>query len=191
MSFIKFEGLRLLIDDLRDFVKRPDTRLRIMTTTYIGATDPKAVRKLYELSELGNVEIRSSFNTRQERLHAKAYIFTRKSSFDTAYIGSSNISRSALTKGLEWNMRVTSVENPHIINKTKATFDSYWNSDEFEPIDSQEALDRFEEAIWKERHRGSSQSNSDTIYLTRFVRKTHQMSHKDILQGCASLVFGG
>ena len=182
VSFIKFEGLRLLIDDLRDFVKRPDTRLRIMTTTYIGATDPKAVRKLYELSELGNVEIRASFNTRQERLHAKAYIFTRKSSFDTAYIGSSNISRSALTKGLEWNMRVTSVENPHIINKTKATFDSYWNSDEFEPIDSQEALDRFEEAIWKERHRGSSQSNSDTIYLTRFVRKTHQIKVLEKLQ---------
>lgn len=94
-----------LIDDLRKFVMRPDTRLRVMTTTYMGATDPKAVRMLYSLSEMGNVEIRASFNTKQERLHAKAYIFSRKSNFDTAYIGSSNISRSALTKGLEWNMR--------------------------------------------------------------------------------------
>ena len=116
VSFIKFEGLRLLIDDLRKFVMRPDTRLRVMTTTYMGATDPKAVRMLYSLSEMGNVEIRASFNTKQERLHAKAYIFSRKSNFDTAYIGSSNISRSALTKGLEWNMRVTTIENPHIIN---------------------------------------------------------------------------
>lgn len=85
---------------------------------------------LYGLRELGNVEIRASFNTKQERLHAKSYIFTRKTNFDTAYIGSSNLSRSALTKGLEWNLRVTTIENPHIINKTKATFDSYWNSDD-------------------------------------------------------------
>jgi HKD family nuclease len=40
---------------------RPDTRLRVMTTTYMGATDPKAVRMLYSLSEMGNVEIRASY----------------------------------------------------------------------------------------------------------------------------------
>ena len=182
VSFIKFEGLRLLIDDLKDFAKRPDTRLRVMTTTYIGATDPKAIRMLYKLREMGHVEIRASFNTRQERLHAKAYIFTRKSSFDTAYIGSSNMSRSALTKGLEWNMRVTSVENPHIINKTKATFDSYWNSDDFEPLDSQEALDRFEEAIWDERHRDPNNAQDEAEYLTRFIRKTHQIKVLEKLQ---------
>ena len=182
VSFIKFEGLRLLIDDLRAFVSRGDTHLRVMTTTYMGATDPKALRLLYELSELGNVEIRASFNTKQERLHAKAYIFSRHSSFDTAYIGSSNISRSALTKGLEWNMRVTSVENPHILNKTKATFDNYWNSDDFEPIDSKDALDKFEEAIWNERHKGASATNGETEYVTRFERKTHQIKVLEKLQ---------
>ena len=143
VSFIKFEGLRLLIDELQKFVQRSETRLRIITTTYMGATDPKAIRRLYELSQFGNVSIRASFNCRQERLHAKAYIFNRHNGFNTAYIGSSNLSRSALTKGLEWNMRVTSIENPHIINKTQATFDNYWNSDDFEPIDSEEALKRF------------------------------------------------
>lgn len=182
VSFIKFEGLRLLMDDLREFVMRGNTHLRVMTTTYMGATDPKAVRLLYELTQLGKVEIRASFNTKQERLHAKAYIFTRKSSFDTAYIGSSNISRSALTKGLEWNMRVTTIENPHIINKTKATFDSYWNSDDFEPIDSKEALDKFEEAIWNERHKGASSTNDETEYVTRFERKTHQIKVLEKLQ---------
>ncbi len=182
VSFIKFEGLRLLIDDLRNFVQRPDTRLRVMTTTYMGATDPKAVRMIFQLREIGNVEIRASFNTRQERLHAKSYIFTRKTNFDTAYIGSSNISRSALTKGLEWNMRVTSVENPHIIGKTKATFDSYWNSDDFEPIDTEEALKRFEDAIWKERHKYSGSQQGDIEYVTRFERKTHQIKVLEKLQ---------
>ncbi len=129
VSFIKFEGLRLLLDSLTEFVKREGTKLRVLTTTYMGATDPKAIARLLQLSEIGNVEIKASFNTQQERLHAKAYIFSRKNGFDTAYIGSSNLSRSALTKGLEWNMRITSIENSHIIQKTRASFNNYWNSD--------------------------------------------------------------
>ena len=181
VSFIKFEGLRLLIQNLRDFVQRPNTKLRVMTTTYMGATDPKAIRALYELREFGNVEIKASFNTNQERLHAKAYIFSRENGFDTAYIGSSNMSRSALTKGLEWNMRVTHVENAHILNKTKATFDIYWNSDDFEPIDTQEELERFEKAIWKERHREDYQDNG-VEFITRFERKTHQIKVLEKLQ---------
>ena len=181
VSFIKFEGLRLLIDELRKFVQRAGTRLRVITTTYMGATDPKAIRKLYELAQMGDVTIRASFNTQQERLHAKAYIFNRYNGFNTVYIGSSNISRSALTKGLEWNMRVTSVENPHIINKTKATFDNYWNSDDFEPIDNEEALSRFEDAIWKERHQDMDRDGQPE-YIVRFERKTHQIRVLEKLQ---------
>ena len=181
VSFIKFEGLRLLIDELKKFVQRAGTRLRVITTTYMGATDPKAIRRLYELAQMGDVTIRASFNTQQERLHAKAYIFNRHNGFNTAYIGSSNLSRSALTKGLEWNMRVTSVENPHIINKTKATFDNYWNSDDFEPIDSEKALIRFEDAIWKERHQDMDRDGQPE-YIVRFERKTHQIRVLEKLQ---------
>lgn len=180
VSFIKFEGLRLIYQYLKDFLGNQGARLRILTTTYMGATDPKAIRKLFELKEFGNVEIRASFNTKQERLHAKAYIFSRNNGFDTAYIGSSNLSRSALTKGLEWNMRVTSTENSHIINKTRATFDSYWNSDDFEAIDSEEKLLAFENAINEQSHR--SNDSDDTQYLMRFERKTHQIKVLDKLQ---------
>lgn len=181
VSFIKFEGLRLLIDDLRKFVSKPEAKLRIMTTTYMGATDPKAIRMLYDLRQFGNVELRASYNTKQERLHAKAYIFHRNNGFDTAYIGSSNISRSALTKGLEWNMRITSVENPHIINKTQATFDNYWSSDDFELIDNEDAIKRFEEAIYNERHQNVS-CDLGNDYIIRFERKTHQIKVLEKLQ---------
>lgn len=180
VSFIKFEGLRLLIEDLRRFVERGDTKLRVLTTTYIGATDPKAITLLYDLRQYGDVEIKASYNTKQERLHAKAYIFKRNNSFHTAYIGSSNISRTALTKGLEWNMRITSIENPHIINKTQATFDNYWNSDDFESIDSEDALNRFSEAIKKERN--FKGPDAEVEYITRFERKTHQVKVLEKLQ---------
>lgn len=181
VSFIKFEGLRLIYDSLKEFVSRSGTRLRVITTTYMGATDPKAIRRLYGLKEFGNVQIRASYNNKQERLHAKAYIFSRNNGFDTAYIGSSNMSRSALTKGLEWNMRVTSVENGHILNKTKATFETYWNSDDFEPIDSPEQLSQFEDAIYD--HRNTKRCADDDLqYVVRFERKTHQIKVLEKLQ---------
>ena len=182
VSFIKFEGLRLLYDDLLHFVEREGTKLRILTTTYMGATDPKAIRKLYELRQYGQVSIRASYNTKQERLHAKSYIFHRNNGFDTAYIGSSNISRSALTKGLEWNIRVTSIENRHIISKTQATFDNYWSSADFEPIENEDALKRFENAIWKERNHEDS-NNNEIEYITRFERKTHQIRAQSSFHG--------
>ena len=173
VSFIKFTGLRLLYDELMKFVSKRGSRLRILTTTYMGATDVKAIKKLVDLKVLGDVKIKASFNTNDERLHAKAYIFKRENGFDTAYIGSSNISRSALTKGLEWNLRVTNVENPHIIRSTQATFDSYWNSAAFEAIETDEDLKRFAQAIDEVRNKTSNVDGPEII--TRFVRKTHQV----------------
>ena len=129
VSFLKLSGVNLIYDALRRFCDVDGHRLRIITTTYCGITEAKAVARL---AELPNTEIRISYQTNIERLHAKAYIFERRSGMDTAYIGSSNLSRSAQTDGLEWNIRVTNVENPHIIKSALATFERYWNSPNFE-----------------------------------------------------------
>ncbi|OOV17981.1 hypothetical protein BXU11_17430 [Flavobacterium sp. LM5] len=87
------------------------------------------------LSSLKNTEVKVSYNTGNERLHAKAYLFQRKTGFHTGYIGSSNFSRSALTDGLEWNLKVTTKEVGHIIDKFKKTFEAYWQNAEFELYD--------------------------------------------------------
>ena len=129
VSFLKLSGVNLIFDQLKKFCEHPDHKLRIITTTYCGVTEAKAVERL---ADLPNTEIRISYNTQIERLHAKAYIFERNSGFSTAYIGSSNLSKSAQTDGLEWNIRVTNVENPHIIKTALATFNLYWNSHNFE-----------------------------------------------------------
>ena len=78
-------------------------------------------------------------------------------------------------------MRVTSIENSHIINKTKATFDSYWNSEDFEAIDTEERLIAFEKAI-REQHGQGSRDSEETQYLIRFERKTHQIKVLEKLQ---------
>ncbi len=134
VAFVRFSGVRIFKNALLEFLSKPNAKLKLITTTYMGASEPKAVDYLKQLAP-NKVEIKVSYNCDLDRLHAKSYIFVRESGMNTAYIGSSNMSRSALTKGLEWNMRITNQENPHIIQKALATFDTYWNSDNFEDYD--------------------------------------------------------
>lgn len=129
VSFLRLSGLNLIYDKLKEFCGKEGHELKIITTTYCGITEAKALKRL---SELDNTEIKISYNTRIERLHAKSYIFERNSNMSTAYIGSSNLSKAAQSDGLEWNVRVTNVENPQIIKAAIATFERYWNSPDFE-----------------------------------------------------------
>jgi superfamily II DNA or RNA helicase len=143
VSFIKWKGIRILEPELREFTDRGG-KLRVITTTYIGATDAKAVEFL---ASLKNTEVKVSYNTGNERLHAKAYLFQRNTGFHTGYIGSSNFSRSALTDGLEWNLKITIKEVSHIIDKFKKTFEAYWQNSEFESYEVNRHSEKLVEAL--------------------------------------------
>ena len=174
VSFLKVSGVRILLDDLKKFCSREGSKLRIITTTYCGATQAKAIE---QLAKLPNTEIRISYNTDIERLHAKAYIFVRNSGMNTAYIGSSNLSKSAQTEGLEWNMRATSIENPHIIKTALATFDMYWNSPNFEDFNIG-GIEKFN----KEIHRNTFHSGSSETTLQHYTLLPHQKQILDKLR---------
>ena len=174
VSFLKVSGVRILIDDLKRFCARDGVRLRIITTTYCGATQAKAIE---QLAALPNTEIRISYNTDIERLHAKSYIFVRNSGMNTAYIGSSNLSKSAQTEGLEWNMRVTSVENPHIIKTALATFEMYWNSPNFEDFRIG-GIEKFN----KEIGRNTFRSDASEFVYQKYSLLPHQKQILDKLR---------
>jgi superfamily II DNA or RNA helicase/HKD family nuclease len=143
VSFIRSTGINLIYNQLKEFAQS-GKRLRIITTTYIGATDFYAVKKL---ASLPNTEIKISYNSSIDRLHAKSYLFLRKTGFHTAYVGSSNLSEVALTEGLEWNVKVTQKELPHIIKEIRHTFESYWENPLFETFVSGRDDDRLKEAL--------------------------------------------
>lgn len=146
-SFVKWTGLRLIAEELERFAAsgRP---LRVLTTTYTGATDTKAVAFL---KNLPHAQVQVSYDGRRTRLHAKAYLFHRDTGFSTAYVGSANLSGAALTEGLEWNVKVSRYRSPELWEKLTATFGSYWNDGEFVPCRAAEDLKIFEEALKRER----------------------------------------
>lgn len=159
VSFIKWAGIRIFRKELEEFA-RSGRKIKVITTSYMGATDAKAVEFL---ASLPNAEVKLSYNTKRERLHAKSYLFLRDTKFHTGYIGSSNLSHSALTSGLEWNLKITSQEIPHIIDKALNTFETYWESNEFELFDGQaESKQKLVDALKGER--GSTTENTSYFF---------------------------
>ncbi len=147
MAFIRRSGINPLLASLRRHCER-GRPLRVLTTTYTGSTERAA---LDQLARLG-ADVRISYDLSTTRLHAKAWVFQRRSGFSTAYVGSSNLTHSAQVTGLEWNIRASAARNPDILAKFEAVFESYWQSADFVPYDP----DRFDEETaraGRSRHR--------------------------------------
>ncbi|GAA4599690.1 DEAD/DEAH box helicase [Planotetraspora phitsanulokensis] len=142
-AFVKWSGLRILEKPLTELQRR-GVPLRVITTTYMGATERRALDRL--VRDFG-AEVRISYEQNATRLHAKAWLLRRRTGFDTAYVGSSNLSRAALLDGLEWNVRLSSVATPRLLDKFEGTFDSYWNRPQFETYDPETDGDRVDEAL--------------------------------------------
>lgn len=141
-AFVRWNGVRILREPLRQLGER-GVRLRVITSTYLGATERRA---LDELVALG-ADVRVSYETRTTRLHAKAWLFDRRTGYSTALVGSSNLSYSALQDGLEWNVRVAQADSPAVLAKFAATFEGYWNGDDFEPYDPHRDAARLDRAL--------------------------------------------
>ncbi len=161
-SFIRWSGLRLLLPDLEQLVEQPGhdgPRLRVITTSYMGATEPEAVERL---ARLPNTEIRVSYDTSRTRLHAKAYVIHRRTGFGSAYVGSANLSHAAFSEGLEWTSKLSQFELPYLWQRILATFDVYWNSTDFHSY-GPETRDRLRTAIRREQ--GARDNDPEVVHF--------------------------
>ena len=134
-SFIKSQGWRRLRPSFEALALagRP---VRILTTTYIGASDYNA---LVAIARLPNVSLRISLDGRRRRLHAKAWLFQRANGFSTAYVGSANLSGPALEDGIEWTVRLSEAETPHNLRRFEGAFETLWLDPEFEAFSPDDA----------------------------------------------------
>lgn len=140
-AFVKWSGLVMLENELAGLRDRGG-RLRVITTTYIGATERKALDRL--VNKFG-AEVKVQYDINSTRLHAKSWYFHRASGWDTAYVGSSNLSAPAMTEGVEWNVRLSRQQTDSLLDKFRLTFDSYWEDDSYryyDPVEHAEELDK-------------------------------------------------
>jgi superfamily II DNA or RNA helicase/HKD family nuclease len=169
VSFLKWSGLRLVENELRGALERRPGCVRVLTTTYMRATEVEAVDKLREWG----AEVRVSYDETTTRLHAKCWLFHRDSGFSTAVIGSSNLSRSALLDGAEWNVRVSSIDNRAVYNKLESTFAQYWADPAFGAYDRE----RFVESV-----RSVDRGRDALAKLVRFRPLPHQEAALEALR---------
>lgn len=117
VSFLMESGVRMLLKDLKGALDR-GAKVRILTGNYLGITQPSALCLIKK--ELGDrVDLRF-YNDKKRSFHPKSYIFHYENTSEI-YIGSSNISRSALTSGIEWNYRFSSFDD-------KKNFDLFYDT---------------------------------------------------------------
>lgn len=174
VSFIKNSGLRILREGF-DNLRNRNVKVRIITTTYMGATDSEAIKSL---ASYPNVEVKVSYDTNSTRLHAKAYYFERNSGYTTAYVGSSNMSNPAMTEGLEWNLKATQQDLPNIIKAFEAEFDTYWNDERFQTFKTSDEV-KLKNALQAGR---SEQSPEQKLLLIDVTPRAYQERILDDLQ---------
>ncbi len=163
-AFVIWSGVRHLRDAMHEVTTRGG-RIRVITTTYMGATEKRAVDALVALG----ADVRVAFDARTTKLHAKAWLLERRSGLSTAFVGSSNLSHTALFDGLEWNVRLSSVDAAHVIDRVRMTFESHWASEHFESYDPAKNGDELELAL-REHDRRSLGETSTISFANLDVR---------------------
>ncbi|MBK9165906.1 MAG: DUF3427 domain-containing protein [Bryobacterales bacterium] len=145
VSFVQWRGWQRLKGAFQELASRA-VPIRLLTTTYIGATDFRAIQ---EIARLPNVDLRISLDGRRRRLHAKAWLFQRDNGFSSVYVGSANLSGPALEDGIEWTVKLSQVEAPHIVERFRGAFDSLWCDEEFAPFraDDEEICRRVRQSL--------------------------------------------
>jgi len=163
VSFITWSGVRRILDVLQELTALgadglPKVRLRVLTTTYIGATELRAVEAL---AGLPGVELRISLDGRRTRLHAKAWIMQRRSGYGTAFVGSANLTGAALMGGLEWTVRFTQNGQRELFESARAHFETLWHDPEFLAYDpdNPEHPARLQAALTEEGRHGTPQAS--------------------------------
>lgn len=127
MAFVKKAGIAHIEKQLA-ILRDRKVEVRLITSVYMAGTHAEALDRL--VNEF-NVKVKVSYDADVIRLHAKAWLIERETGFSTAIIGSSNMSDSAMASGVEWNVRMSSISSPEVLDQFRVAFETFWNSSSF------------------------------------------------------------
>lgn len=175
-AFVIWSGVRHLRDALAAVIARGG-EVRVITTTYMGATEKGAVDELVRIG----ARVRIALDARTTKLHAKAWLLERGSGLSTAFVGSSNLSHTALFDGLEWNVRLSSRDAGHVIDRVRMTFESHWASEHFEPYDPEVNGEELARALREHDRRSLGEATTITFANIDVRPYPHQQRMLDAL----------
>ncbi|MCM1988815.1 DUF3427 domain-containing protein [Oceanirhabdus seepicola] len=118
VAFITSSGITPLLQTLKDLEDK-GVKGQILTTDYLNFSEPKALKRLLEFS---NLEIKLYD---KESFHTKGYIFQHSDCYKII-VGSSNLTQTALTKNKEWNIKVSSLEEGALTEEVIDDFQLMW-----------------------------------------------------------------
>ncbi|MCO7175349.1 DUF3427 domain-containing protein [Sporolactobacillus kofuensis] len=122
VAFINYSGLQLLLDHLKELRDR-GVHGKIMTSTYLNFTEPKALKKI---KTFDNIDLRVFEADKVKGFHSKVYIFKSNDAY-TIMIGSSNITQSALKSNVEWNVATVSTKQSPFLEKAIKEYNELWD----------------------------------------------------------------
>lgn len=121
VAFINYSGVQLLLDTFKELEEKA-IKGKIITTTYLNFTEPKALEKIQEFS---NIDMKIFIADREKGFHTKVYIFENENDYKII-IGSSNITQSALKSNIEWNVKIVSKEEEPFIKDALREYNNLW-----------------------------------------------------------------
>ena len=133
VAFTMDSGVRVLEEYLRDVLTRGG-RIRVVTGDYLGVSEPDALLRLLDLGDRAELRVYESAGT---SFHPKSYVIHAADGTGTAFVGSSNLSRSALKSGVEWNYRVVTSRDGAGFRDVCAAFEALFQDPKTRPLDAE------------------------------------------------------
>ena len=138
VAFLTYGGVQLLLQKFKELENR-GIRGKVLTSTYQNFSEPKGIEKLREFK---NIEVRLLDKQLDAGLHAKGYLFIQDE-YVEVYIGSSNLTASALKENIEWNVKLTKKHSEPFVQEILRDYNQLW--DMAGPL-TEELLQSYEEA---------------------------------------------
>ncbi|KGM98067.1 DEAD/DEAH box helicase [Clostridium botulinum] len=126
VAFINFSGLQLLLDSFKELEEK-GVRGKIITSTYLNFTEPKALKRIKNFS---NIDLKIFVASNEKGFHTKAYIFENQDEYKII-IGSSNITQRAVKSNVEWNVKVISKKEDKFSCEVIKEYLELWESTSF------------------------------------------------------------